>query len=105
MQSVACNQLHAAKQRYCRWLLMMRDRTPSDDVLLTQEFMGEMLGVRRETVTQIAGELQRDGMIRYHRGVITILDRGGLAACSCECYGTVRSEYERLLGTPFTGQA
>ena len=100
MQSVACNQLHAAKQRYCRWLLAMHDRTPSDDVQLTQEFMAEMLGVCRETVTQIAGELQRHGAIRYHRGTITVLDRRGLEAVTCECYGTVRAEYERLLRAP-----
>lgn len=98
MQSVACNQLHVAKQRYCRWLLMMQDRAPADEVPLTQEFMAEMLGVRRETVAQIASELQRDGAIRYHRGVITIVGRRGLETAACECYDTVRTEYERLLG-------
>jgi CRP-like cAMP-binding protein len=97
MQSVACNQLHVAKQRYCRWLLMMQDRAPADEVPLTQEFMAEMLGVRRETVAQTASELQRDGAIRYHRGVITILDRRRLETAACECYDTIRTEYERLL--------
>jgi CRP-like cAMP-binding protein len=100
MQSVACNQLHSAKQRYCRWLLMMHDRTPADDVSMTQEFMGQMLGIRRETVTQIAGDLQRDGAMRYRRGVITILDRDILEGVCCECYGTVWTEYERILGAP-----
>jgi CRP-like cAMP-binding protein len=100
MQSVACNQLHSAKQRYCRWLLMMHDRTPADDVLMTQEFMAEMLGIRRETVTQIAGELQREGATRYHRGAITVLDRLPLEAAACECYDTVWTEYERILGAP-----
>lgn len=79
---------------------MMHDRTPADDVRMTQEFMAEMMGIRRETVTQIAGELQREGAMRYHRGTITVVDRAPLEDAACECYDTVWTEYERILGAP-----
>ncbi|MGH7127146.1 MAG: Crp/Fnr family transcriptional regulator [Planctomycetaceae bacterium] len=96
-QSTACNQLHSAHQRMCRWLLQCHDRMEGDTFPLTQRFLAIMLGVRRATVTEIAGRLQNDGIIRYHRGVITVLDRGRLETESCECYVAVRSDLERLL--------
>jgi CRP-like cAMP-binding protein len=99
-QSVACNRLHDVRQRLARWLLMTRDRVPSDRFELTQEFVGQMLGVRRATVTEAAGGLQEAGLIRYSRGVIEILDRPGLEAASCTCYRIVQDEFDRLLGPP-----
>jgi CRP-like cAMP-binding protein len=96
-QSAACNRLHPVEQRLCRWILLSHDRTGSDTVALTQEFLALMLGVRRASVSVVAGMLQKAGFIRYNRGVIEVLDRGGLEECSCECYGVVRKEYERLL--------
>ena len=96
-QSVACNALHNVEARFCRWLLSCRDRIDSDTVCLTQEFLADMLGVQRTTVTAVAGSLQAKGMIRYRRGVVDILDRPGLEAIACECYATVRDNYERLL--------
>lgn len=97
-QSVACNHLHSVQERMCRWLLMTHDRVESDEFPLTQEFLAQMLGVRRPSVTVVAGILQQAGLIRYHRGRITVLDRAGLEAASCECYRVVRQEYDRLLG-------
>jgi CRP-like cAMP-binding protein len=97
-QSAACNQFHSLQQRCCRWLLMTHDRMQSDDFLLTQEFLAMMLGVQRTGVSAAAGALQRDGLIRYKRGNVTILDRRGLITRSCECYGVSKKEFDRLLG-------
>jgi len=89
-QNAACNAIHDGSSRLCRWLLQCADRTGSDQVLLTQEFLAEMLGVRRTTVTLLAQELQRRGILRYSRGRITILDRAALEACACDCYEVIR---------------
>ena len=97
-QSTACNRLHAAEQRLVRWLLVCRDRVGRDELPVTHESMALTLGVRRATVTEAAGELQRRGLIRYRRGALTILDRAGLEAIACECYSVVRGEFDRLLG-------
>jgi CRP-like cAMP-binding protein len=97
-QSTACNRLHSAEQRLARWLLICRDRIGRDDVPITHETLAVMLGVRRATVTEAAGALQRQGLIRYRRGIITILDRARLETTSCECYTIVRAEFDRLLG-------
>ena len=86
MQSTACNAVHTVEQRLARWLLMARDRMGSDEFPLTQEFAAMMLGATRPTVTVVAGTLQRTGLIRYHRGRVTILDGRRLEAASCECY-------------------
>ena len=101
IQSVACNALHRVEARFCRWLLSCRDRIDSDTINLTQEFLADMLGVQRTTVTAVAGSLQAKGVIRYRRGVVDILDRASLEAMACECYGAVRRGYERLLPLPF----
>ncbi len=100
IQSVACNALHGVEARFCRWLLTCRDRIDSDTVSLTQEFLADMLGVQRTTVTAVAGALQTRGLIRYRRGIVDILDRAGLEAAACECYETVKQNYERLLPLP-----
>jgi CRP-like cAMP-binding protein len=96
--SVACAHLHKAEQRCCRWLLMTRDRMPSGDFLLTQEFLGMMLGVRRTTVTDVMGRLQKAGLIQYRRGHVTILDHEALRQRACECYEIAKLEFNRLLG-------
>lgn len=96
-QTAACNRLHEIEQRLCRWLLLSRDRLQSDELLLTQELIAGMLGVRREGVSVAAGALQAAGLIRYARGRITILDRAGLEARTCECYRAVRDACECLL--------
>ena len=96
MQSVACNALHDVPQRAARWLLMTHDRVGAPSFELTQEYLAAMLGVRRPTVTLVARQLQRDGLIRYGRGRIRILDRGGLERLTCECYWVVRREFDRL---------
>lgn len=101
IQSVACNALHAVEARFCRWLLSCHDRIDTNTVSLTQEFLADMLGVQRTTVTAVAGSLQNKGLIRYRRGVVDILDRVGLEAMTCECYRAVRRGYERLLPTSF----
>ncbi len=101
IQSVACNALHAVEARFCRWLLSCHDRLDTNTVSLTQEFLADMLGVQRTTVTAVAGSLQAKGLIRYRRGVVDILDRAGLEAMTCECYGAVRRGYERLLPASF----
>ncbi|MBD0345672.1 MAG: Crp/Fnr family transcriptional regulator, partial [Coleofasciculus sp. Co-bin14] len=98
-QSVACNSLHPVEGRCCRWLLMCHDRVRSDQFMLTQELLSQMLGVRRASVSVVAATLQNAGLIRYRRGKITILDREGLEAGSCECYRVVKQEFDRLLGT------
>ncbi len=97
-QSIVCNHLHSVEQRMCRWLLMTHDRVGADDFPLTQEFLAEMLAIRRPTVTAAAGALQKAGLIGYHRGTMTVLDRKGLEAASCECYRAVEKELDRLLG-------
>lgn len=101
IQSVACNALHAVEARFCRWLLSCHDRIDSNTVNLTQEFLADMLGVQRTTVTAVAGSMQAKGLIRYRRGVVDILDRAGLETMACECYGAVRRGYERLLPASF----
>jgi hypothetical protein len=97
-QSAACAHLHKVEQRCCRWLLMTRDRMPSDEFLLTHEFLGMMLGVRRTTVTDVMGSLQKAGLIRYRRGHVTILDPEALRHRACECYDISKREFDRLLG-------
>ena len=96
-QTAVCNRLHPVEKRLCRWLLLTRDRLPSDEILMTQESIAHMLGVRREGVTAAAHHLQKAGLIRYARGHITILDRKGLEAAACECYRVVKDEFDRLL--------
>jgi CRP-like cAMP-binding protein len=98
-QTAVCNRLHAIEQQLCRWLLLSRDRLDSDELVMTQELIANMLGVRREGVTAAAGRLQEQGLISYVRGRIRILDRPGLEAVVCECYRGVKDEYERLLGS------
>ena len=96
-QQVACNGLHSVEERCSRWLLLTHDRVRSDEFPLTQEFLAQMLGVRRASVSVAAGILQKAGFIRYSRGRVTVLDRGGLEHASCECYGIIRAEFDRLL--------
>ena len=97
-QTTACNSLHKLEQRLARWLLEVHDRLEKDELSLTQEFIAEMLGVRRAGVTQTAQQLQQEGLIRYQRGHVHILNRSGLEAFACECFQTVKNEYDRLLG-------
>jgi len=97
-QTAVCNRLHSVEQQLCRWLLLSHDRVPSDELIMTQELIGDMLGVRREGVTLAAGRLQAEGAISYVRGHITILDRSKLEQSVCECYKVVRDEFDRLLG-------
>jgi CRP-like cAMP-binding protein len=99
-QTVACNRAHSLEERMCRWLLMTHDRVGADHFPLTQEFLGQMLGVRRPTVNRAGTSLQRAGLIRYVRGKITIVDRKGIEESSCECYGHIRAEFARSLGRP-----
>lgn len=96
-QTAVCNRHHSLDQQLCRWLLLSLDRLPSDELIMTQELIANMLGVRREGVTEAAGNLQKSGLIKYSRGRITALDRAGLEARVCECYAVVRREFERLL--------
>ncbi|HEV8681052.1 MAG TPA: Crp/Fnr family transcriptional regulator [Stellaceae bacterium] len=96
-QTAACNRLHSIEQRCARWLLMACDRNGSLTMPMTQEFLSSMLGVRRAGVTETAGELQRSGLIRYHRGQLTVIDRNGLEASACECYGIDHRRLENLL--------
>ncbi len=96
-QTAVCNRHHTLDQQLCRWLLLSLDRLDGNELVMTQELIANMLGVRREGVTEAALKLQKAGLIRYARGHITALDRAGLEARSCECYGVVRKEYERLL--------
>ncbi len=98
-QSVACNCLHSIEARCCRWLLMTHDRVKSDQFTLTQELLSHMLGVRRASVSEVAGTLQKAGLICYSRGRIRILNRLGLEATSCECYRIVKEEFERLVSS------
>lgn len=95
-QTAACNRLHNIEERLARWLLSCRDRIQSDEMRLTHDFLGQMLGAPRTTVTLAAGLLHKAGFIDYSRGVVTMLDRAGLEGSACECYRTVRDEYRRL---------
>ena len=97
-QTAVCNRLHKVDQQLCRWLLINHDQLETDQLIMTQELIANMLGVRREGVTIAAKKLQEKGLIKYVRGTITILDRKGLEKASCECYQIVMDEYERLLG-------
>jgi CRP-like cAMP-binding protein len=96
-QTAVCNRHHSLDQQLCRWLLLSLDRLPGNDLVMTQELIANMLGVRREGVTEAALKLQEAGLIRYARGHITVLDRPGLEKRSCECYAVVKREYDRLL--------
>lgn len=96
-QTAVCNRHHSLDQQLCRWLLLSLDRLSSNELIMTQELIANMLGVRRESVTEAAGNLQRAGMIKYQRGRITVLDRAGLEARACECYAVVKREFDRLL--------
>jgi CRP-like cAMP-binding protein len=97
-QTAVCNRLHSVEQQLCRWLLLSHDRLNTDELVMTQELIADMLGVRREGVTVAAGRLQDDGAISYIRGRIQILDRNKLEATVCECYRVVKEEFDRLLG-------
>jgi CRP-like cAMP-binding protein len=97
-QTAVCNRHHALDQQLCRWLLLTLDRLESNELKTTQEFIASMLGVRREGVTEAAGRLQKQGVIRYTRGRIIVLDRPRLEKLSCECYAVVKQESDRLLG-------
>jgi CRP-like cAMP-binding protein len=96
-QTAVCNRHHSLEQQLCRWLLLTLDRLPSNELVMTQELVASMLGVRREGITVAAGDLQRAGYISYRRGHIAVLDRAGLEARSCECYAVVKKELNRLL--------
>src|SRR5690606_19617556 len=99
-QTAVCNRHHTIEQQLCRWLLLSLDRLPTDELRMTQELIANMLGVRREGVTAAAGNLQNDGLIKYRRGHIKVLDRPGLERRVCECYGVVKAESDRLLLQP-----
>ncbi|WP_445370811.1 Crp/Fnr family transcriptional regulator [Methylomonas sp. HW2-6] len=99
-QTAVCNRHHSVDQQLCRWLLLSLDRLPSNELAMTQELIANMLGVRREGVTEAAGKLQQAGLIHYSRGRITVLDRPGLEARVCECYHVVKAESDRLLPPP-----
>jgi CRP-like cAMP-binding protein len=96
-QTAVCNRHHSLDQQLCRWLLLSMDRLRGNELVMTQELIANMLGVRREGVTEGALKLQKAGLIRYARGRITVLDRPGLERATCECYAVVKKEYERLL--------
>ena len=96
-QTAVCNRHHAVEQQLCRWLLLSLDRLEGDELVMTQELIANMLGVRREGVTEAAGKLQGEGLIEYRRGRIKVLDRDRLEAHVCECYAVVKREYDRLL--------
>jgi len=99
-QTAVCNQHHSLDKQLCRWLLMSLDRMHDNKLVVTQELIANLLGVRRESVTVAAGKLQKDGLITYSRGIIKVLDRSKLEMQVCECYQVVKKEYERLLPTP-----
>lgn len=96
-QTAACNRHHSVEQQLCRWLLLTLDRLPSNELIMTQELVASMLGVRREGITEAAGQLQRAGLISYRRGHIAVLERSGLETRACECYSVVKKEVSRLL--------
>lgn len=100
-QTAVCNRHHSVDQQLCRWLLLSLDRLSSSELSMTQDLIANMLGVRREGVTEAAGKLQDAGLIRYRRGKITVLDRPAMEARSCECYQVVKTEFDRLL--PYVG--
>jgi CRP-like cAMP-binding protein len=102
-QSVACNALHSVEERMCRWLLMTQDRAGKDEFRLTHELLAAMLGVRRQSVSVVAGTLQKAGFIAYRHGAIRVVDRDGLEAASCECYGVTETLYERIMKSPPPG--
>jgi CRP-like cAMP-binding protein len=97
MQTAVCNRHHSIEQQLCRWLLLTLDRIPAQELVMTQELIASMLGVRREGITEAAGKLQQVGFIRYRRGHIAVLDRTGLETRTCECYAVVKKELHRLL--------
>lgn len=97
-QSVACNRLHTIEERFARWILMTHDRVRRDEFHLTQEFIADMLGAQRPSVSLIASAFQQAGLIRYSRGQMTILDRSGLEQISCECYAAVRKHFDKFMG-------
>jgi CRP-like cAMP-binding protein len=99
-QTAVCNRHHTLDQQLCRWVLLSLDRLKSTELIMTQELIANMLGVRREGVNEGALKLQKAGLIRYARGRITVLDRTGLEQRSCECYAVVKKEYDRLLSLP-----
>ena len=96
-QTAVCNLHHSVEQQLCRWLLLSLDRLPGDEILMTQELIANMLGVRRQGVTEAAGKLEKRGIIKYARGLITVIDRGALKDRCCECYDVVKRETDRLL--------
>jgi CRP-like cAMP-binding protein len=96
-QTAVCNRHHTLDQQLCRWLLLSLDRLPGNELMMTQELISNMLGVRREGVTAAAGKLQADGLVRYSRGHIVVLDRPKLEKRVCECYAVVKKEFDRLL--------
>jgi CRP-like cAMP-binding protein len=98
-----CNRHHTIDQQLCRWLLLSLDRLASDTLSMTQELIANMLGVRREGVTEAAGKLQAAGLIEYRRGTIQVLDRAGVEERCCECYAVVRRETDRLMAAPTPG--
>jgi len=98
-QNSACNRTHAVEQRLARWLLLTNDRVHQLSFPLTQEFMAEMLGTSRPTVSIAAGMLQKAGLVSYARGNMTVTDREGLEEASCECYGVIKTQFDRLVGS------
>ncbi len=98
-QTAVCNRHHSVEQQLCRWLLLTLDRLPSNELTMTQELIAGMLGVRRESITETAVMLQREGLISYRRGHITVVDRVGLEQRACECYDVVKKEFNRLLSS------
>ena len=104
-QTAVCNRHHSVDQQLCRWLLLSLDRLPGSELVMTQELIANMLGVRREGVTEAAGKLQAEGLIHYSRGRITVPDRRRLEARVCECYAVVKKEYDRLLPAAVSGSA
>jgi len=97
-QMAACNRLHTTEERFAKWMLMNHDRVPGDEIHITQEFLADMLGVHRPSVSLIARGFQQLGLIKYSRGVVTMLDRQGMEEASCECYAAVKKQFERALG-------
>jgi CRP-like cAMP-binding protein len=97
-QNIACNSQHTIKQRCARWLLLTHDRIGKDEFVLTQEFLSQMLGVRRAGVSRVMNSLQTAGIVRYVRGVITVIDRAALESVSCQCYRVIAKAYADMLG-------
>lgn len=99
-QSVACNRLHTTEERFARWILLSHDRVQGDQFQLTQEYLADMLGVHRPSISLIAKRFQQAGLLDYKRGIVTIIDRAGLEEATCECYAAVRKQFERAIGKP-----